>query len=119
MRGIQTYQENSVTTQTRGRLVVLLYEGAVKYLKLADKELAAGNFAAKGEYINKAVAVLTELNSCLDMDAGGEVAQNLRKLYQFMIRHLGEANVHRDASRIQDVIKCLEDLNEGWKAITR
>jgi flagellar secretion chaperone FliS len=119
MRGIHTYQENAVATQTRGRLVVLLYEGAIKYLRLATKELEAGDYAAKGEYINKAVAILNELNSCLDIDAGGEVAQNLRKLYHFMIRHLGEANVRRDPQRILDVIKCLDELNEGWKAITR
>jgi flagellar secretion chaperone FliS len=119
MRGITTYQENAVATQTRGRLVVLLYEGAIKYLRLAIKELDDGDFAAKGEHINKAVAILNELNCCLDTEAGGEVAQNLRKLYHFMIRHLGEANSHRDPRRIQDVIKCLEELNEGWKTITR
>jgi len=52
------------------------------------------------------------------MEKGGEIASNLRRLYQFMIRHLGEANTRRDPQRIQDVIDCLKDLNEGWKAIT-
>jgi flagellar protein FliS len=118
MRGINVYQENAVVTQTRGRLVVLLYEGAIKFLRLSEKELAAGDYAAKGEYINKALAILNELDGCLDMDAGGEIAQNLRKLYQFMIRHLVQANINRDPRRIQEVIKCLEDLCEGWKAIT-
>ena len=115
---IQTYQEHAVTTQTRGRLVVLLYDGAIKFLEQAKRELAAGHFAEKGTYINKALAILNELDACLDMEKGGEVAANLRRLYQFMIRHLNEANVQRDAQRIQDVIDCLQDLNEGWKAIT-
>jgi len=119
MKGINTYQENAVATQTRGRLIVLLYEGAIKFLRLARKELDAGNYAAKGEYINKALAILNELDSCLDMEAGGKVAQNLRSLYQFMIRHLSEANIRRDGQKIQEVIKCLEELNEGWKTITR
>jgi flagellar secretion chaperone FliS len=119
MRGIQVYQENAVVTQTRGRLVVLLYEGAVKFLRLAVRELEAGDFQAKGEHINKTLAILNELDSCLDMESGGQVAQNLRKLYQFMIRHLSEANVRRDTRRILEVIKCLEELNDGWKAITR
>jgi len=116
--GIRTYQQNAVATQTRGRLVVLLYDGAIKFLEQAKQELATGNYAAKGTFINKALAILNELDSCLDMEKGGEIASNLRHLYHFMIRHLNEANVHRDPQRIQDVIDCLKDLNEGWKAIT-
>jgi flagellar protein FliS len=119
MHAINVYQENAVVTQTRGRLVVLLYEGAIKFLRLAVKELEAGDFQAKGEYINKSLAILNELDSCLDMEAGGEIAQNLRKLYQFMIRHLNEANIRRDPRRLQETVKCLEELCEGWRAITQ
>ena len=116
---IGAYRENAVTTQTRGRLIVLLYEGAIKFLEQAKTELDVGNYAAKGEFINKALAIINELDSCLDMEKGGDVANNLRGLYHFMIRHLNEANFHRDPQRIQDVIDCLRDLNAGWKAITR
>jgi flagellar protein FliS len=119
MTGINTYRENAIATQSRGRLVVLLYDGAIKFLKQAMRELEAGHNAAKGEYINKAVAIVNELDASLNMEAGGDVAQNLRSIYHFMIRHLGEANIHRDAKRIQDVIDCLQSLNEGWKAVTR
>jgi flagellar secretion chaperone FliS len=118
MRGIAAYKENAVATQSRGRLVVLLYEGAIRFLRQAQQELEAGDMAAKGEHINKAVAILHELDSCLNMDDGGEIAQNLRSIYQFMVRHLGEANVQRNPTHIQDVIECLESLNESWKAIT-
>lgn len=118
MKGLTAYQENTIATQTRGRLIVLLYEGAIKFLKQSLRELEAGNFAAKGEYINKAMAILNELDSCLDMEAGGEVAQNLRRLYHFNVRHLAEANTRRDPQQIRDVIDCLEDLNKGWKNIT-
>ncbi len=116
---IETYQTNVVSTQTRGRLIVLLYEGAIKFLTLAKGAIEAGDPAAKGHYIDKALAILNELDACLNTEDGGEVAANLRKLYHFMIRHLGEANVRRDAERVQDVIDCLRDLNEGWKAITQ
>jgi len=120
MKGaIGAYHENAVTTQTRGRLIVLLYEGAIKFLEQAKAELQAGNYAEKGEFINKALAIINELDSCLDVENGGEVATNLRRLYQFSIRHLNEANIHRDTQRIQDVIDCLKDLNEGWKAIAQ
>jgi len=120
MKGaIGAYQENVIATQTRGRLIVLLYEGAIKFLEQAKAELEAGNYAAKGQFINKALAIINELDSCLDIEKGGEVAANLRRLYQFTIRHLGQANIRRDPQRIQDVIDCLKDLNEGWKAIAQ
>jgi len=117
--GIGAYHENAVATQTGARLVVLLYEGAIKFLGQAKQDLEASDFKAKGEHIVKALAIICELDSCLDLEKGGDVAGNLRGLYHFMIQHLNEANVHCDPQRIQNVIDCLRDLNAGWKAITR
>ena len=118
MKGVETYQENAVTTQSKGRLVVMLYDGAIKFLKLAILELKAGNHEAKSKYLNKAEDIIHELNAVLDMEAGGEVATNLRGLYMFMIRHVHEASMKQDAGKIEEVIKLLEELNQGWKAIT-
>ncbi|MFP4107005.1 MAG: flagellar export chaperone FliS [Phycisphaerae bacterium] len=118
MRGIAAYQENHTTTQSKGRLVVLLYEGAVKFLRQSIQALEAGDLGEKGKFINKAIAIIEELNYCLDMEAGGEIASNLRALYLFMIKHLDQANIKRDPKMVQEVIKILEDLNEGWKQIT-
>jgi flagellar protein FliS len=117
MNGVAAYQDASVTTQSKGRLIVLLYEGAIKFMKLAIKELQAGNFEAKGKYINRAQDIITELNAVLDINAGGEIAVNLRKLYCFMSNRLSEANIKRDPKMIQEVISLMEELNQGWKAI--
>lgn len=118
MKGVETYQETAVTTQSKGKLVVMLYDGAIKFLKLAIKEIEAKNPEAKGKYISKAIDILFELNAVLDMEAGGEVATNLRSLYLFMGRHLTEANTKQDIGKIEEVIKLLEELNQSWKAIT-
>jgi flagellar protein FliS len=117
MKGIETYQETLVTTQNKGKLVVLLYEGAIKFLKLAIKEIETGNPEEKGKYISKAIDIIFELNTVLDTKTGGEVAMNLRKLYLFMGRHLTEANAKQDTGKIEEVIKLLEELNQSWKAI--
>ena len=117
MKGVETYQETAITTQTKGRLIVMLYDGAIKFLKMAIKEIQANNPEQKGKYITKALNILFELNTVLDTDAGGEVATNLRSLYTFMIRRLHEANIEQDAGRIEEVIKLLEELNQSWKAI--
>ena len=118
MSGITAYQDNAVTTQSKGRLIVMLYDGAIRFLRLAIKEIENNNYEAKGRYINKAIDILNELNVVLDMDAGGEIAGNLRKLYIFMINRLSQANTQNDPQLIRDVIKLMEELNSSWKAIT-
>jgi flagellar protein FliS len=117
MGGIAAYRENSVTTQPKGRLVVMLYEGAIKFLRQAMLEMDRQDPAAKGQFIVRALDVITELDCSLDMEAGGEIAKSLRSLYAFMRRHLCEANIHQDARKIQDVIRLLEDLLEAWRVI--
>ena len=119
MNGIAAYQNNAVTTQSKNRLIILLYDGAIKFMNLAIQELQAGNFQAKGQYINKAQDIINELNAVLDMKAGGEIAINLRKLYCFMYKRLSEANIKREPQMIRDVIKLMEELNQSWKAIAR
>src|SRR4030043_2333485 len=102
MKGIAAYQDSAVTTQSKGRLIVLLYDGAIKFMNLAIKELEAENYEAKGQYIKKAQDIINELNAVLDMDAGGEIASNLRRLYLFMNERLCEANEKRNPKMIAE-----------------
>ena len=117
MNGLQAYQNTAVTTQSKGRLVVMLYEGAIRFIKLAQKEIDNRNYEAKGKYLSKAQDIVFELNAVLDMDAGGEIAQNLRSLYMYMNRRLSEANISLDKEILNEVIALLEELNNSWKAI--
>jgi flagellar secretion chaperone FliS len=118
MNGISAYQENKVTTQSKGRLIVLLYEGAIKYLRRVVDEMEAGNQEAKARYFNKALDVLHELNVTLDMERGGQIATSLRGLYVFMIAQLNQANLKKDPQTVRRIIGLLEQLNEGWKSVT-
>jgi len=118
MDGISTYQDSTVSTQSKGRLIVMLYDGAIRFMKLAIMEMENKNYEAKGRYINKAIDIINELNIVLDMDTGGEIAGNLRQLYIFMTKRLSEANIKCDPQLVRDVIKLMEELNQGWKAIT-
>ncbi len=117
MKGIETYQENSITTQSQGRIVVMLYEGAIKFLKYAIFEMQAGRQETKSKYLNKTEDIINELNTVLDMETGGEIANNLRALYTFMIRNIHEANIQKSQAKLEEVIKLLEELNQSWKAI--
>ncbi len=118
MNGVDIYKEHAIGTQSKGRLIVMLYDGAIRFMNLAIKEMEAGNYAAKGQYIAKAQDIINELNAVLDINAGGEIATNLRQLYCFMIRRLSEANIKRDPRLVQDVIDLMDELNQSWKAIT-
>ncbi len=117
MNGIGKYQETAVLTQDRGKIVVMLYDGAIKFLNLAIVAIEQKNWQAKSEYINKATNIIVELNTVLDMEHGGEIAENLRKIYNFTLAHLGRAGAQSDILMIREVIKILEELNQGWKAI--
>ena len=112
------YQDATVTTQNRGRLIVLLYDGAIKFLRQVVANIHANDLQAKGRNIRKAQDIILELNMTLDMENGGEVAANLRSLYNFMNRHLTLANVNCDPEMIQEVIRILDTLNQSWKTIT-
>jgi len=118
MNPYDAYQQTAVTTQSKGRLVVLLYEGAIKFMKLAVKAVEQGDIEARHNYLLKAQDIIHELNAVLDMEAGGEIASNLRKLYDFMQKQLVQANIRNDTKKIHEVISLMEELNKGWKAIT-
>ena len=119
MNGFNVYQETAIGTQNRGRLIVMLYDGAVKFLRQAIEDIQRGDAAAKGRHIAKAQDILFELNTVLDMEKGGQIAQNLRALYNFMQRHLTQANIRKDPRMIQEVIDLLEELNQGCRVISR
>ncbi len=118
MEGIAAYQQNAVETQSQGRIIVLLYEGAIRFLRQAQEALDQQDYVRKGELINRAIEIILELNVSLNLEAGGEIAQNLRSLYHFMMQHLTVANVKCDKQMIQDVVNILDELNQGWKQIT-
>jgi len=117
MSHVNAYRDTAIATQGGGQLVVMLYDGAIKFLRLAVVELEKGNFVGKGQYISKAQAIINELNTVLDMEGGGEISRNLRSLYMFMLRHLTRANIDRDSRALLDVITQLETLNDGWRTI--
>ncbi len=118
MNGFSAYKENNVTSQSPGKLIVVLYDGAIKFLHQAIAQIEAGDPGKKAELITKAINVIEELNVSLDLELGGEVAGNLRSLYNFMIRQLTTANIKQDTQMIREVIGLLSELNESWKAIS-
>ena len=117
------YQKTNINTASQGRLVVLLYEGIVKQLTAAlvyiekDGRIVPGNIEKYGICIQKAQAIITELQVSLDMDKGGDIARNLMSLYVFFNEELLAANINHDKEKLEFVLKMVKDLTESWKQI--
>jgi len=99
----------------RGRLIVLLYEGAISFLTKAEASLTEGDIPGAANFINRAQDIIDELNASLNMDQGGDIAANLRRLYLFMGDQLVRAKVKADSEPLRDVTRMLTTLNEAWR----
>lgn len=117
------YQKTNVNTASQGRLVVLLYEGAVKHLKSAlslfdeNDKLKAGDIEQFGIHLQKAQAIITELQVSLDMEKGGDIARNLMSLYVFFNEELMDATISHNKQKIEFVLKMTDELTESWRVI--
>jgi flagellar protein FliS len=112
----QAYAEASVMTATPEQLIVMLYDGAIRFLRQATVAVAAGDRENARARMRRAEAIIDELNLSLDMNQG-EVAARLRSIYLFCKRHLWEAQLRQDTAPIEDVTKLLSELREAWDGI--
>ncbi|MCA1906546.1 MAG: flagellar export chaperone FliS [Desulfarculus sp.] len=109
------YRKTQVATVDRGRLIVLLYEGAISFLIKAKTCLTEDDIPACASLINRAQDIIDELNASLNMELGGEIAANLRRLYLYMGDRLVRAKIRREEAPIDEVIRILTSLNEAWR----
>ncbi|MDR5615829.1 flagellar export chaperone FliS [Arsenophonus sp.] len=107
--------ESQVLNASPYQLVQILFDGALSALKRAVIYIEQNNIQQKSRAISKAVAIINEgLNSGVDLEHGGEIAENISLLYDYMIRQLLYANLYNDVDRIQQVIKLLTDSADTW-----
>ena len=113
----KSYEQVNYFTANPMKLVLMCYEGAIGNLKLAQESYLAKEYEAKGRALLKALDIIHELNSSLDMERGGEIAKNLRSLYTYMITTLVEADLKRNLTIFGKVIQMLEELEGEWKEV--
>jgi len=121
MTAMRQYQ--SVNTQAQAvdasphQLIQMLMDGGLTRIAQARGAMERQQTAMKGELIGKAIAIIGGLRDGLDLQAGGELAANLNRLYQYMISRLLEANVKNDAASLDEVAGLLRNVKTGWDAI--
>jgi flagellar protein FliS len=111
------YQKTQVTTASREKILLMLYEGAIRFTKQARVAMQEKKVADKGKYISKATAILSELMATLDFKVGGQLAQDLENLYIFMIDKLIEGNVQNKEEPLEHVERLLNTLYSAWKDV--
>ena len=115
---LQSYKTISLQTAPPGQLVLMLYEGAIKFLERARMGLELDDPLEMNETvhnnISRAQDIIHELNNTLDMEQGGKLAVVLRDLYGYLERRLFESNIRKDEEGIVEVIERLTTLQEGW-----
>lgn len=113
----KSYQLNDILTAPPGRLIVLLYDGAGRFLRQAAAAMRAGDIQRSNSSMQRAEAIINELLVTLNYDEGGDIAASLRDVYLFCRRQLGEARIERDAEKVDEVVALLAELREAWAQI--
>lgn len=114
----QKYKTTSVQSASREKIMLMLYEGAIRFTKLAIQAAEEKKIADRGTNIGRAYDIVLELNNTLDHKIGGEISKNLEQLYMFITDMYQQGNITGDPKYLRDALKILETLYDGWnKAI--
>lgn len=111
---IQEYRRQSVEGASPLQLVIMLYDGALRFVENGKLALIEGDLYRQNDQFQRAQRIITELMSCLDMQSGGEVATNLANLYGFAYNQLVAANVNCDSEAAEQAAKVLRELRQSW-----
>ncbi|HHO76187.1 MAG TPA: flagellar export chaperone FliS [Deltaproteobacteria bacterium] len=118
MAGYEAYKKTQVQTADQGSLILMCYDGAITFIKKAEKAHKDNDFAAYSTFLNKAQNIIWELHNSLNYEAG-KIAHNLESIYNYMIRKIIDADYHKDIGPAQEVLTYLKDLRESWATITK
>ncbi len=114
----QAYESMNVRTADRGELVVMLYQGAIKFLGRAAQAIEDGQIQEAHNNIVRGQDILAELMGSLNLETG-ELAYNLFRIYEFMHYRLVQANLRKDVEPVNDVLQLLRDLLPAWQQVAR
>jgi flagellar protein FliS len=108
------YQQNQVGTASPEQILLMLYDGAIRFTRRAIAGIEEEKPEMKLSGISKAMAIIAEFSNSLNHDIGGQIAEDLDALYNFMMRELTAANLKNDIEKLRNVEKLLMDLRQTW-----
>ncbi len=111
------YKKASVNTLDQNKLIIMLYDGAIKNAKFAVQYMESGEIEKVHDSLIKTKNIVTELLATLNMEQGGEIAKNLKSLYSYIFSQLIEANMEKKSEPVLTVIDLLKELRGAWVQI--
>jgi len=108
------YKQTSVGTAPKEKILLMLYEGAIKFVKLAKKAIDEKNIPERAVMVGRAMDIVFELRNTLDFKVGGDIAVQLEQLYNYTVDELTNANLNNDVKHLDNAISVLETLYTGW-----
>jgi len=111
---INAYKQSDIETADRGKLLLMVYDHCIRWCAVAREAIQAKQIAKRTQAIFKVQDGLTELICSLDMEKGGDISKNLRRLYDFYSQHLTEANLKNNEQNVAEVQAMMESLREAW-----
>jgi flagellar secretion chaperone FliS len=121
MNPLNAYRETKVRTASQGKLVVMLYDEAIKQVDIALDALSVES--KQLDNVNNAILksqeIVTELMVSLDFEAGGDIAKNLFSLYMYFNNQLMEANLNKTAKPLRNVRRLMAELRESWESVSK
>ena len=112
------YKQTQISTANQGKLIVMLYDGAIKFLNIALENIEPMHYDTVNTNILKTQDIITELLLALNMNEGGEISQNLFSLYMYFKRQLLEANMRKDPEMIKHILKLMKEMRDAWDQIS-
>lgn len=113
------YQQVEINSSNQLQLVVMLYEGAIRFISLAKSAISNRDLIGKAQNLDRALAIISELQNTLKTDEGGEIASQLDRLYTYINERMLAASTKMDVQPLTEVIKLLRILNTAWSEVAR
>src|SRR5262245_34086159 len=116
-KALNAYRNTEVQSRTPLELVVMLYDGGLRFLDAAREAVLRKDIPARRDALSRLLAIISELQSTLDLEKGGTVALDLDNLYNYLTTRIMDAAMHNEVAPLDEVKRLLTTLRDGWQAI--
>ena len=117
IKALKAYQSTNITTAKPEKVLLMLYEGCIKFVRIAKVKMQEKKIAEKGKNISKALGIVAELINTLDHEVGGQLSSDLENLYMFIMDKLIDSNIHNKPEDLEVAEKLLMTLYEAWRDV--
>ncbi|HHW71865.1 MAG TPA: flagellar export chaperone FliS [Firmicutes bacterium] len=112
----QAYRQTQVSTASPGELLIMLFDGAIRFGRQAQEHIKRGEMEAASQKLIRVQDIVSELNFALDLRVG-DIAENLQQLYEYIYERLVKANIKKDVDAIEEALHLLSELKETWEQV--